>query len=512
MDYVRARAEINLGKLRNNLSVIRQIAPAKTAIMLAVKADAYGHGVQEVAKAAVERGVSWLGVALCEEGLALRRFGIKTPVLVMSRTPKEQFKEAISQNLSLTVTDSLDIEALDSVARAMGKTANIHIKIDTGMGRLGFTPGHEAVEQICRINNLDNARIEGVMTHLATSDSVNGADFMFEQYKRFFRVLKDLRRSGVNLSGKIIHAGNSGMLQAFCSGVFKPDFCPFLDMLRVGITAYGLPSSADYAQNAAQLGLSPIMRLVARVSLTKTVPSGSGISYGHTFTTKRVSKIATIPLGYADGLPRLLSNKGYVRVGGILAPYVGAICMDQCMIDVTDVKGDLNAGDEVEIFGTQSPTVHELAELIGTISYEILCGVGKRVPRAFLDDQSPRHQITARRGDVFYADLSPVIGSEQGGSRPVLVIQNDKGNRHSPTVICAAITSQTGKARLPTHVLIAASQTTLGKDSVVLMEQLRSVDKRRLHDRVCRLDPETMRRVDKALAISIGLITLKRNN
>ena len=430
MEYRRAWAEINLGNLAHNFSVIRGLIPSGTALMGIVKADAYGHGAVEVSMAMLEYGADALGVATCEEGIQLREAGITAPVLVMSFTPAPLLTEIVKHNLTQTVFSIEGARALSQVAARLGKRATIHIEIDTGMSRLGFLPNNESVRAICEIAHDPHLLVQGVYTHFATSDQLDHG-FMFEQEARYAWVLSELGRRGLHIMKR--HMSNSGavtqtvrddtavMLEnrlkqaetANASPQFQRSLKPSLkhncyiprkpvsevpparptnlignsvlmDMTRVGILLYGLPPSAEMASACAPLGLKPVMRLMAQVSMVKRLEAGVGISYGHIYKTARESTIAVLPIGYADGYPRRLSHGGRVLIHGQFAPIAGAICMDQCMADITDIP-NVAPGDPVVLLGSKEEGIcaDSLANIVGTISYEIVCGIGKRVPRVY---------------------------------------------------------------------------------------------------------------------------------
>ena len=386
MEYRRAWAEINLSALEKNINIIKNMLPLGTLLLGAVKADAYGHGAAETALTMQKNGVNYLGVALCEEGIELRRANINLPILVMSYTPEPMLKSALEHGLILTVFSADSAFTLAKIADSLNVQAQVHIKIDTGMGRLGFLPTKESAKSIADIFNNKSLNITGIYTHFATSDSLS-AGFMYEQHTKYKYILSLLKEQGINTSSLCCHMGNSGALsQTIREGfVPPPDGGFFLDMIRVGIMLYGLPPSSEMRDICKIINLSPIMKLKTRISMTKILPPGSGVSYGHLFRTQRETMVATLPIGYADGYPRTLSNKGNVLINGHKAPIIGAICMDQCMIDVTDVPDNKNLkpGDTVTMFGEPCITADDLADMIGTISYEILCGVGKRVPRIY---------------------------------------------------------------------------------------------------------------------------------
>ncbi|MCL2421396.1 MAG: alanine racemase [Defluviitaleaceae bacterium] len=386
MDYRRAWAEIDINCLIHNVQALRGVIPKKTQLMAVVKADAYGHGSVEVARTLLENGADVLGVALCEEGIKLRKHGITAPILVMSYTPEPLFEAAVLHGLTLTVFSAESYMALAKAAAQQDKKAEVHIKIDTGMGRLGFLPGSDAADKICEILEQPALQITGIYTHFATSDAID-ASFMYEQYARFQHMIDILAQRSVPVESWIKHVGNCGMLsQTLREDFIAPDFDMFMDMVRIGIMLYGLPPSSEMSPVCDALGLKPVMSLKARISMTKTLPPGSGVSYGHLFRTERETLVATLPIGYADGYPRLLSNKGKILINGRTAPIIGAICMDQCMVDVTDVPDaqSIKCGEIVTMFGGQGPSAEDLAAQIGTIGYELLCGIGKRVPRVYL--------------------------------------------------------------------------------------------------------------------------------
>ena len=386
MDYRRAWAEIDLSCLGHNIKIVRAAIPSTACLLAAVKGDGYGHGALEVARVFLENGADVLGVALCEEGLALRKGGITAPILIMSYTPDPLHRAVVQHGLVQTIFSDECYRSLAEAAASLGKRAEVHIKIDTGMGRLGFLPGPESADKICRILEEPSLEVRGIFTHFATSDALE-AGFMYEQYSRFHYMLRLLEERGVPVARLVKHAGNSGMItQTLREGFIPPVFDMFMDMVRTGVLLYGLPPSKEMSPVCDTMGLKPAMRLMTRVSMTKALPAGAGVSYGHLFRTKRETIVATLPIGYADGYPRLLSNKGSVLINGHSAPIIGAICMDQCMIDLTDIPKAqaIQAGDEVVMFGGEGPCAEDLAAMIGTIGYELVCCVGKRVPRIYI--------------------------------------------------------------------------------------------------------------------------------
>lgn len=377
MKYQRTWAEISLPNLGHNLASIKKLAQ-NTGIMGIIKADAYGHGAVPVAQSLIEGGVSSFGVAICEEAIELRENGINVPILVMGFTPEPLLSEVVRLNLTQTVFSLDSARALAAQAARFNKRAVVHIKIDTGMSRLGFLPTKESIKEICDIASYPNLLIEGIYTHCATSDALDNS-FMFEQKSRFDWVLNELEQHDVYIP--IRHMANSGVITQKLNGVKENDF--LFNVVRPGILLYGYPPSAEMNDVSFPMGLKPVMRLMTQVSMVKYLPEGVGVSYGHMYKTNRPSVIAVLPIGYADGYPRRLSKNGKVLIKGKYAPIAGAICMDQCMVDVTDIPG-VKAGDKVTMMGAKEICADNLANTVGTISYEVLCGIGKRVPRVYI--------------------------------------------------------------------------------------------------------------------------------
>lgn len=372
----RAWAEIDLDNIAHNVREIRRITNKKAEIMGVVKADAYGHGVFGVVRTLLNNGVTRLAVSMLDEAIQLRQKGIDVPILILSYTDPCRAEEIVLNEVTQTVF-SMDLaEALSAAAVRLKKKVRIHIKIDTGMSRVGFMPGYNAVKNVVYISNLPGIVIEGLFTHFASADEAD-RNYTYMQFERFMSICSELSRIGVHIPIK--HVANSAALIQF------PEM--HLDMVRPGIILYGMYPS-DYVDKS-RINLKPAMTLKANIILVKNVEKGTSISYGRTFTTKRDSKIATIPIGYADGYSRRLSNKGKVLVNGQVAPIVGRICMDQCMIDVTDLTGDVKVGDEVVLFGKQgnaSLPIEEVASGMGTINYEVSCIIGKRIPRVYIQN------------------------------------------------------------------------------------------------------------------------------
>ncbi|HHY24099.1 MAG TPA: alanine racemase [Clostridiaceae bacterium] len=370
----RAWAEINLDNIAHNVREIRKIVNKRAEVMGVVKADAYGHGVMEVTRTLLDNGVSRLAVSMLDEAIQLRRNGIDIPILILSYTDPVRAEDIINYNVTQTVFSHDLAEALSDAAVRLGHKVKVHIKIDTGMTRVGFMPGYNAVKNVVAISKLPGIIIEGLFTHFASADEKDKS-YSYMQLERFMSICTELQRIGIHIPIK--HVANSAAIIEF------PEM--HLDMVRPGIILYGYYPSSEV--NKHKLLLKPAMTLKANVILVKEVENNTSVSYGRVFTTKRRSRIATIPIGYADGYSRLLTGKANVLINGELAPVVGTICMDQCMVDITDIDGNVKVGDEVVLFGKQMEKeikVEELANLIGTINYEIISVVGKRIPRVYL--------------------------------------------------------------------------------------------------------------------------------
>ncbi|MFZ5596058.1 MAG: alanine racemase [Bacillota bacterium] len=368
-------AEIDLSALRNNIREIRRVTDPGAEVMAVVKANAYGHGAVRVSGVVLENGATRLAVARLSEGAELRRAGIKAPILILGYTPVDMIDEIAEYGLQQTVHDCGYALSLNNRAAMRGVRVPVHIKIDTGMGRLGIVAGSaSAMNDIRAIAALPNLEPAGVYTHFATADSADKT-FTMRQMERFIKIIDALRKEGVEFP--LRHCANSAAV------IDMPQNC--MNMVRAGISLYGLYPSGEV--NVKRVRLRPVMSFKTRVAQVKTVPPGFPVSYGCTYVTERETVIATLPVGYADGFSRLLSNKGVVLVRGERAPVVGRVCMDQCMIDVGGIPG-VQADDEVVLFGSQGGcvlAVEEVAGLIGTINYEVVCMVNERVPRIYIE-------------------------------------------------------------------------------------------------------------------------------
>lgn len=372
----RAWAEINLDNIAHNVREIRRITNKKAEIMGVVKADAYGHGVMEVAKTLLDNGVTSLAVSMLDEAIQLRKSGVEVPIFILNYTDPIRAEEIILNNVTQTVFSQDLAKALSDTAVKLGKKVKIHIKIDTGMTRVGFMPGYSAVKNVVEISKLPGIIIEGLFTHFASADEEDRS-YTDMQFERFMSICTELNRIGVYIP--IRHVANSAAIIQY------PEM--HLNMVRPGIILYGMYPSEYVDKN--RISLKPAMELKANIILVKDVEKETSISYGRVFTTRRDSRIATIPIGYADGYSRVLTNRGEVLVNGEIAPIVGRICMDQCMVDITDINKEVNVGDEVVLIGTQGErtiTAEDVAAQIGTVNYEITCLIGKRIPRVYIKD------------------------------------------------------------------------------------------------------------------------------
>lgn len=363
-------AEIDLEAIAHNYRALKSCLGNNTNVLAVVKANAYGYGMVRVARRLVREKVSYLGVACVDEAVTLRREGIRTPILVLSSVMPSDIKEALSYNISLTICDTNLALEIDRQARRLRKPAIVHLKVDTGMGRLGVWHD-EADSLIERVLGLKNIILEGIFTHLASADEEN-SDYTAGQLDNFRRLtfLSDINTSVV----KYIHAANSAGAVLYKDAHFN--------MVRPGLMLYGL-----YPNDRIPgiIKLKPSLTLKTKIIYLKRTPAGRSISYGRMHTTEKETLIATLPIGYADGLNRGLSNSGQVIVKGRRAGIVGRICMDHTMVDVGHIKG-VSAGDEVTIIGSQGNetiTVEDIARQLNTIPYEVVCWISSRVPRVY---------------------------------------------------------------------------------------------------------------------------------
>lgn len=369
----RTWAEINLDNLRHNYESIRAALPEGCRFLGVVKADAYGHGAPTVARLLQSCGADYLAVSCLDEALELRDGGITMPILILGHTPHEYTGTLINNNITQTVTCLAKALEYSSEAEKLGKRLKIHIKLDTGMSRLGFlcSGAHfdEGVQNVIESCRLPGILPEGVFTHFAVSDDpgeISSEEYTRAQFALFTSVIDAVRERG-GISFPIRHCANSGAVVNF------PEMA--LDMVRPGLLLYG------YGDNTGRLHLKPCMRLVTTVSTIKIYEPGTCVSYGRRFVTGRRTRMGVLGIGYADGLPRLISNKCSFAAGGGYAPQRGNICMDMCMVDLTDLP-EVDVGSEVEVFGEHND-INLLSDAACTIPYELLCAVSKRVPRVY---------------------------------------------------------------------------------------------------------------------------------
>jgi len=371
------QAEINLDALEHNLALIKKTAGDTKSILAVVKADAYGHGAVRVARALEDGGVEFLGVATCEEGVELRQAAIKTPIIVLGGAFPDQGSCVQDYDLIPVV---YNLESAQELSRsAGGSQIKVHIKIDTGMGRLGILPS-QIRPFFQALSKLRGLEIHGVLTHLADTNGDSDAEneFTRRQIGLFQQSIDDLSRMGIH--PPYTHLANSAAIMA--------DVSHACNLVRPGVMLYGIYPSKGMKQT---LGLEPVMRLTSRIVSLKEVPRGTTVSYGRTFTCERESRIAALPIGYADGYSRALSNRGEVLVQGKRAPVAGVVCMDMTMIDVTGIPG-VALYDEVVLLGAQGAdriTAQEIADRTHTIPYEVLCAVSARVPRVYYKKGKP---------------------------------------------------------------------------------------------------------------------------
>lgn len=376
MESLRPRvvAEVNLNAIKHNYYEIRKHVPKEVEVMAIVKADAYGHGSRKVANLLQTVGVNRFAVAIVKEGEELRKSGITSPILVLGYTPRADIHALLENDLTQTVFSYDMAKVLSDEAGKLGKKVNVHIKVDTGMGRIGFLSSPQSIEEVKKIAALPNLNMEGIFTHFSTADEEE-VSYTKKQWDVFEGFLTELRQVGIELP--VIHAANSAAIMCHTYAD--------LNVVRPGIILYGYYPS-DYLKGKV-LDLIPAMTLKTQIVHIKELPEGHYVGYGRKYCTTHKTKIATIPVGYADGYSRNLGNKGRVLIRGQYAPIVGNICMDQFMVDVTNID-NVSLEDEVVLFGKQGEqeiSVEEIASLLGTINYEIVCMIGKRVPRIYVE-------------------------------------------------------------------------------------------------------------------------------
>lgn len=368
------RAVINLDHLAHNIQCIRELTGPDKKMCAAVKADGYGHGAVETAKKCLDCGADFLAVATVNEAVHLREAGINAPIILFSLAIKAEIPDLVQYGLTPFAGDADYVTILNNEAASQGRYIKVHMKIDTGMGRIGVSP-ENALQLARKITQASHLTLEGCCTHCPVSDSADEGDRAFTAYqiKLFSETIEHIRKNGINPG--IVHAANSGAIISYKNAHF--------DMVRPGICLYGYYPDSRMDKSIA---FKPVMQLISRVAFIKTIKKGTSISYGRTWYAPRDTRIATVPVGYGDGFSRLLSNRGRVLIKGRSYPIVGRICMDQFMVDLGR-GSDVANNDEVILFGytNGAMTAEDIAGYTGTIPYEVTCNINQRVPRDFLE-------------------------------------------------------------------------------------------------------------------------------
>ncbi len=381
--YSRVYARIDLDAIVSNMEQMRRNLNPITKIMAVIKADGYGHGAVQIAQMLEEYDYIWgFAVATLDEAVVLKAEGIQKPVLVLGCVFPDQYLEMLKYEIRMNVYTEEMAEAISQMAAREKLTAYMHIKLDTGMTRLGFHVDEDAVESIARIASMPNVCMEGIFTHMAKADE-NDKTFTHKQLQEFQWMTARLKEKNVVFQYE--HCANSAAI----IDVPEANF----DLVRAGISTYGLYPSEEVQKDNVRL--KPVLALKSHVAFVNEIPKGTPISYGGTFISDRAMTVATIPVGYADGYPRNLSNVGYVLIRGKKAPILGRVCMDQFMVDVTDIEG-VSFGDNVTLIGkdgNETITVEDLSELSGRFNYEFICDLGKRIPRVFVRDGKVSEQV-----------------------------------------------------------------------------------------------------------------------
>lgn len=367
--------EVNLDAIKHNVREFeKRVNDKNIEMMAAVKANAYGHGAVEVAKAAIEAGVNQLAVAFVDEGIELREAGISVPILILGYTPVEAAKDAVEYDIMMTVYRIEDLKEINENAKEIGKKARIQVKIDTGMSRIGLQE-EEIVPFLEELKNMKYVEVEGIFTHYSTADEIDKT-YTNMQTSLFEKAVDIAKEMGIHLP--YIHSSNSAGSMELSN--------TFQNMVRVGIGIYGMYPSKEVDHTV--VSLQPALALKSKVAHIKHAKKNRGVSYGNTYVTTGEEWIATVPIGYADGYNRQLSNKGYALINGIRVPVIGRVCMDQLMLDVTKAM-PVHVGDEVVFYGTQGEeeiAVEEIADMLGTINYEVTCMLDRRIPRVYKEN------------------------------------------------------------------------------------------------------------------------------
>ncbi len=371
-DKLRTWAEIDLDALEYNFEAVRRHIPASMKLLAVLKANSYGHGAVRIGRL-LEGRADYFAVAFTDEALELRHAGLATPILLLGHVPLSDFPLMVRYGITATMDDVGEAGLLSAAAVSAGKVVKVHIALDTGMTRIGFDCSDASLDAIAAIAALPNIEIEGIYSHFAAADSAD-LSYSHLQMARFSDFCARLEARGISIP--LRHIQNS-------AGIIALDTS--FEMAREGIILYGMHPSGEVDPHRIG-GIRPVMSFKTHVVYVKTVPAGTPVSYGCTYVTARETRIATLAVGYADGLPRLWSGRGRVLIGGRTAPIIGRICMDQCMVDITDLS-DVAVGDTVTLFGTDTGmtlSADTLAEEIGTIGYELICNINPRVPRVYL--------------------------------------------------------------------------------------------------------------------------------
>ena len=372
-DYHRSFACIDLDAIKSNFDSLKSRVPSSVKTMAVVKANAYGHGAIRVAKE-LEKKADYFAVAVIEEAIELRDGGIKNPILILSYTSPYQFEALINNELIPSVYRYEDAEMLSQEACRLGKTAVIHIAVDTGMSRIGFKDSEKSADTVKKISELPNIRIEGIFSHFACADAEDKTCAL-GQKKRFDNFIAMLEERGLTIPVKHI-----------CNSASIIDFDFSYDMVRMGISLYGLYPSDEVKKDS--VSLTPAMEVVSHIIHIKEIEAGTGVGYGHIYIAPEKRKIATVCIGYADGFNRAFSNKGYVLINGKKAPITGKVCMDQIMVDITDIK-DAKIGDHVIIMGSsngETVTAEQLGQMCESFNYEVVCTFMPRVMRLYYEN------------------------------------------------------------------------------------------------------------------------------
>ena len=370
--YNRIYAAIDMDALKYNVKKMQSLKPEMKTLVV-IKADAYGHGAVEIARR-ISGMCDYYGVATIDEAEALRLAGIDKPILIIGYTASEDFDRLLKYDITQAVYDVNECEKLSKLALSVGRTAKVHIKVDTGMSRIGFPADENGVREAAKLKAMEGLEIEGIFTHYAKADEMDKS-YAKKQKERFLSFIRGMEEQGITFAIK--HIDNSAGTMELPDREF--------DMFRMGIVTYGLYPSDEVSRD---IEIRPVMSLKCHVAHVKTVPAGVGVSYGWTYVTCRDTRIATITCGYADGYPRALSNQGRVLIHGEYAPIIGRVCMDQIMIDVSDIP-EVKVGDEVTLIGREGDraiTMEEVAAPAASFNYELCCNIARRVPRVYYEN------------------------------------------------------------------------------------------------------------------------------